>query len=244
MNKLGLDIMNKQNLQILKWWVCSLLTKRQNIYCRLVYNCCRQSISSVTRGEEGGGTRASLIGLKSMQNSTFLVLLRPIFAPKIKTAPPKGICEPKLWRTCRCLDQSSGVFWFWSSPKVGEDLSFGDHLISARKTLWISDFGRKKPLNFGEDLCFCWRSPTFGWKKPLSFWLRPEKTLVFLISAEKKHWISVKTFFFLFFLEITSIRPEKTLEFLISAEKTFQFRWRPFSFFWRLPNFDRKTTSI
>ena len=38
--------------------------------------------SSVARG---GGATVSSIGLKSMQNSTFLVLLRPIFAPKIIT---------------------------------------------------------------------------------------------------------------------------------------------------------------
>ena len=58
------------------------------IYCRLVYNCCRQSTCSVARGE-GGGAQASPIGLKNMQKSTFLVLLRPIFAPKMKTAPPQ-----------------------------------------------------------------------------------------------------------------------------------------------------------
>ena len=45
--------------------------------------------SSVARGGAGGGggARASPIGLKSMQNSMFLVLLRPIFTPKMKTAP-------------------------------------------------------------------------------------------------------------------------------------------------------------
>ena len=42
--------------------------------------------SSVAR--EGGGSSPP-IGLKSMQNTTFLVLLRPIFAPKMKKAPPQ-----------------------------------------------------------------------------------------------------------------------------------------------------------
>ena len=39
----------------------------------------------------------------------------------------------------------------------------GDHQFLAKKTLWISDFGRKKPSNFGEDLFF-WRSPKFDRK--------------------------------------------------------------------------------
>ena len=34
------------------------------------------------------GVGGGLIGRKSMQNRTFLVLLRPIFAEKMKTAPP------------------------------------------------------------------------------------------------------------------------------------------------------------
>ena len=41
-------------------------------------------LSSVARG---AGRLESPIGLKKMQNTTFLVLLRPIFAPKIKIAP-------------------------------------------------------------------------------------------------------------------------------------------------------------
>ena len=41
-------------------------------------------ISSGARGAGGGGYNL-LIGLKSMQNRTFLVLLRPIFGPKMKT---------------------------------------------------------------------------------------------------------------------------------------------------------------
>ena len=41
--------------------------------------------SSVARGGRGSSLPT---GLKSMQNSTFLVLLRPIFGPKLKTAHP------------------------------------------------------------------------------------------------------------------------------------------------------------
>ena len=45
-----------------------------------------QKTSSVARG----GSSLPIV-LKSMQNSTFLVLLRPIFAPKINAAPPTGL---------------------------------------------------------------------------------------------------------------------------------------------------------
>ena len=51
----------------------------------------------------GGGARAYPIGLKSMQNSTFFVLLRPIFAPKLKIAPPTGFGS----RSCEGL----AVIW-------------------------------------------------------------------------------------------------------------------------------------
>ena len=46
--------------------------------------------SSVARGR-AGGLEPPPIGLYSMQNRTFLVLLRPIFGEKLKTAPPKKI---------------------------------------------------------------------------------------------------------------------------------------------------------
>ena len=39
----------------------------------------------------GGGRDSPPIGLKSMQNSTFFVVLRPIFAPKVETALPTGL---------------------------------------------------------------------------------------------------------------------------------------------------------
>ena len=90
-----------------------------------------------------------------MQNSTFFVLLRPIFAPRMKTAPPPPKdWEPKLWRSCRCLDQNSGVFWFRSSPKVGENLFYLEITDFGQKNLGISDFGRKNPSKFGEDFFF------------------------------------------------------------------------------------------
>ena len=86
-----------------------------------------------------------------------------------ENSPLKGIWEPKLWRTCRCLDQNSEVFWLWSSPSVSEDL---------------------------------------------------------------------------FFVEITCFRLEKPYEFLILAGKTLWILAKTFLFFWRLPEFGRKTASI
>ena len=65
----------------------------------------------------------------------FFVLLRPIFCEKWKIAPPIRKEPPReFWRR---------TFFF-----------FGDHLILGGKNVWILDFGRKIPLNFGEDLFF------------------------------------------------------------------------------------------
>ena len=66
---------------------------------------------SVAR-DGAGGARGPPIGLKSMQNRTFLVLLKPVFAQKMKTALLKGFwsrsCEGVLF-----------LFFFWRSPVFG-----------------------------------------------------------------------------------------------------------------------------
>ena len=49
-----------------------------------------------TSSSVAAGGLSPPIGLKSMQNTTFLVLLRRIFAPKMKIAPPHGIGDQKL----------------------------------------------------------------------------------------------------------------------------------------------------
>ena len=47
---------------------------------------------------------------------------------------------------------------------------FCEKLKVAPSNVWISKFGRKISLNFGEDLFFYfWRPPDFGRKKPLNF---------------------------------------------------------------------------
>ena len=57
-----------------------------NIISALISMHCAQNCMKLSQGG-GAGREATVppIGLKSMQNITFLVLLRPIFAPKIKT---------------------------------------------------------------------------------------------------------------------------------------------------------------
>ena len=80
-----------------------------------------------------------------MQDSTFLVLLRLIFAQKMTTAPPTGLgsrsCEglPVIWTRKvefffleRTLGWSGEVIEFWLKP-----FFFGDHQISAGKTVSI-----------------------------------------------------------------------------------------------------------
>ena len=63
--------------------------------------------SSVARG--AGGLEPP-IGLKSMQNTTFLVLLGPIFALKMKIAPPQRDWRAEVVKNCCDLDFKTGVF--------------------------------------------------------------------------------------------------------------------------------------
>ena len=75
------------------------------------------------------------IGLKSMQNSTFLVLLRPNFAPKMKTAPPKGFENQSYEELDVVWTRMVEFFGSGAYSKSVKTFFFGDHLISARKTL-------------------------------------------------------------------------------------------------------------
>ena len=108
-------------------------------------------IQTSSVGGGGGGGLEPPIGLWSMQNRTFLLLFRPIFGEKLKTAP-EGNWVPKLW--CRCRD-------------------------SVWKSVWISDFGLKIRLNFGVDLFFFWRPLVFGLKNCLNFRFWPKNQTQF-----------------------------------------------------------------
>ena len=130
------------------------------------------------------------------------------------------------WKMGRTLSKDLFFFffleitWFWAEKSFEFRISaekspwilaktfffffFGDHLILGRKKLWISDFGRKITLNFGEDLFFffsgdhlilgrkkLWISD-FGRKITLNF---GEDLFFFffgdhLILGGKKLWIS------------------------------------------------------
>ena len=91
-----------------------------------------------------------------MQNSTFLVLLRPIFAPKLKTPPRKRFGS----RSC----EGHAVIWtriveFFGSgahPKSVKIFFFWRSLISARKSLCIS---AKTFFFLGDHLFFTKQSP-------------------------------------------------------------------------------------
>ena len=72
------------------------------------------TVSNVARGERKG--LSPPIGLKSMQNHTFLELLRPIFAQKMKTAPFS--------------------FFFWRSTCFWAETLF-EFPISAKKSISI-----------------------------------------------------------------------------------------------------------
>ena len=91
--------------------------------------------SSVAGGGAGGGLEPPPIGLWTMQNRTFLVLLRPIFCEKLKIAPPIGKQPPLKRLNFRIWPKNLTkfrwrsfffFFFFWRPPH----------------------FGRKKPLNF------------------------------------------------------------------------------------------------
>ena len=92
-------------------------------------------------------------------------------------APPSEDCGPKKFTgsgLLECKSRPKLVFFvdwhriswhFWDENLFS---FFGDHPFSAGKTAWISDFGRKIPCKFGENLFFL-RSPVFGRKIPCKF---------------------------------------------------------------------------
>ena len=135
------------------------------------------------------------------------------------------IALPKRFGSRSC--EGLAVVW----TRIVEFLGSGAHPKSVKTYfLEITWFRQKNPLNFGEDLFCCWRSPAFGQKKTLNFWFRPENPV----------WISVENFFFFFFgdhLHLAEKNPwvsdfgrKQTLEFLISAEKNLWISVKTFFF--------------
>ena len=94
-----------------------------------------------------GGGFGLPIGMQSMQNTLFLLLLRPIFALKAKISPPLALAMRMwllwlwTWREFgrKTRSQPGRRPFFWSSPnfgqKTGPHPSEGFlHLISGKKT--------------------------------------------------------------------------------------------------------------
>ena len=86
----------------------------------------------------GGGGSSPPIGLWSMQNRMFLVLLRPIFCEKLKTAPLKRL---------NLLNWTKNQSQFWWRPFFFFFFLL-DHLILGGKNLWISELSEKFRLKF------------------------------------------------------------------------------------------------
>ena len=57
-------------------------------------------------------------------NSPFLVLLRLIFAPKMKTAPPQRDLGAEVVKDLPLFGPEKRSFLIWSTSKLGEDLFF------------------------------------------------------------------------------------------------------------------------
>ena len=118
------------------------------------------------------------IGLKSMQNNLFLVLLRPIFAKKMKTALPMGLAS----RSCE------GVAVI-RTRKVQLCL-FGPHLNLVRKSDWIAVktfLGGDHPISAGKTVSilvktFFLRLPDFD-RKIASIWFKTDSSSFTLDSS-------------------------------------------------------------
>ena len=88
-----------------------------------------------------GGARDPPIGLWSMQNRTFLVLLRPIFGEKLKTAPQRKL-GAKVMKYMSWFGLKKRLnFRFW--PKNQSQIS-----VKIFFFLRSPVFGQKKRLNF------------------------------------------------------------------------------------------------
>ena len=134
--------------------------KKHLVYCffALRFSCRLVWSSSVARGGGGRGrARAFPIGLWSMESLTFLVLLRPIFGEKLKTAPP-----PPKEIGCRSCEvhvviRSEKALEYPILAEKSVSISvktfffvfvFGDHLFLGGKNVWIPGLSEKFRLNF------------------------------------------------------------------------------------------------
>ena len=194
---------------------------------------CCGDISSGARGG-AGGARAPPIGLWSMQNRMYFVLLRPIFCEKWKIAPPIRNEPPLIRLNLRNRKNNRPEFWrrpfffffFWRSPT----------------------YGRKKRLNSG----FRPKNHSEFWRRPFFFYLFIYFFGDHLLLGGKNVWIldfgrkitlnfGEDLFFFFFFWRSPTFGWKKRLNFRFRPKNLSEFWRRPFFFFlWRSPNFGRK----
>ena len=147
-----------------------------------------------------------------MQNCTFLLLFRPIFGEKSKTAPPKEI---------GCGSREVGVVI--RCEKVFECVILAEKLdsISAKTFFFLRppDFGLKNRMNFR-----IWpKNQTQFRRRPFFLGGGGEKLFEFPILAEKSTQFRRR----LFFLETTCFWAEKTFELSAFREISSQFSDKP-----------------
>ena len=113
------------------------------------------------------------------------MLLRPIFAQKIKTASPQRDLGAEI-RSCEGVSviRTEEPFEFVISAGKSVSISvktfffFWHHLFLGGKTVWISDFDQKIRLNFGEDLffleitCFWAKKPPQSDSRAMKMWVK------------------------------------------------------------------------
>ena len=114
-----------------------------------------------------------------MQNRTFLVLLRPIFAQKMKTAPPrKGFG-----------DEGVAVIWAEEAFEIGRKirLNFGkDHFFSEITCFWA-----EKPFEFpiSAEKSVSISVKTFFFLEITCFWAKnPPQFLTNRLTLNRKQW--------------------------------------------------------
>ena len=176
--------------------------------------------SSVARG--GGGARASPLACKVFKIARFWCFWGRFLLKNWKQHPPKefgcrscevdAVIRPEKAYEFPILAEKSvsnsamtfSFFFFFF-------FFFWDYLLLGRKSVWVSEFGRKIRFKFGEDLCF-WRSPVFGPRKRLNFRFWPKN--LFQIWRRP------------FFLEFTCFWAEKAFKFPNLAESYGSKQWK------------------
>ena len=131
-------------------------------------------LSSVARGR---GVIASPIGMQSMQNTLFLVLLRPIFKLKAEIAPPSAL-KMRMW-----------LFWPWTWEEVGRNKS-----IPTWQKIFFFIFGLQhlisgtKPFQTQVKTFFLFDLHPILSTKPLQFQMWTVSVWFYISETVPSHW--------------------------------------------------------